>query len=105
MEIELSGVKVTLPSPQILLATKSASLPNRNTNDKIRKDLSDFYAVMWCSGVRQDELKARLFEHVPADAVRRTFREIGDSDYAGAAAIHRIGPAEMRRTILSFIGD
>ncbi len=46
-----------LPSPEILLATKIKSVPNRTRDEKLIKDICDIYALNWYSGKNFKKLK------------------------------------------------
>ena len=46
-----------LPSPEILLATKIKSVPNRTRDEKLIKDICDIYALNWYSGKSFKKLK------------------------------------------------
>ena len=49
-----------LPTPEILLATKIKSLPNRTKDNKKIKDLCDIYSLGWYSGKELGPLKEAI---------------------------------------------
>lgn len=49
-----------LPTPEILLATKIKSLPNRTKDNKKIKDLCDVYSLGWYSGKKLGPLKEAI---------------------------------------------
>ena len=49
-----------LPTPEILLATKIKSLPNRTKDNKKTKDLCDIYSLGWYSRKNIDQLKEAM---------------------------------------------
>jgi len=57
-EIELKKFKrkLWLSSPEILLAMKIKSAPNRIKDDKLIKDICDIYALSWYSGEEFDKV-------------------------------------------------
>jgi hypothetical protein len=60
--IELKEFKkmLWLPTPEILLATKIKSLPNRTKDNKKIKDVCDIYSLGWYSGKNIDQLKEAI---------------------------------------------
>jgi len=60
--IELKEFKkmLWLPTPEILLATKIKSLPNRTKDNKKIKDLCDIYSLGWYSGKKINRLKEAI---------------------------------------------
>lgn len=46
-----------LPSPEILLATKIKSIPNRTKDEKLVKDVCDIYVLSWFSGEKFQNIK------------------------------------------------
>lgn len=58
--IQIFGKTVILPLPHLLLATKFRSIPNRDKEHKMIKDLADIYALAWHSPTRLDSLKRQI---------------------------------------------
>jgi len=48
------------PTPEILLATKIKSIPNRTRDEKLVKDICDAYVLSWYSGKDFREIKNAL---------------------------------------------
>lgn len=48
-EIQISGKILLVPQPDVLLAMKLSSFPNRTKDDKKIKDACDIYALIWHS--------------------------------------------------------
>lgn len=56
IELKIFKKMLWLPTPEILLATKIKSLPNRTKDNKKIKDLSDIYSLGWYSGKKISQL-------------------------------------------------
>jgi hypothetical protein len=50
-EITYEGYNLLVPTPEVLLAMKLKSLPNRQKDDKLLKDACDIYALLWHSPI------------------------------------------------------
>lgn len=57
IELKEFNKMLWLPTPEILLATKIKSLPDRTKDNKKIKDLCDIYSLGWYSGKKVDQLK------------------------------------------------
>jgi len=53
-----------VPTPEILLATKIKSIPNRTRDEKLVKDVCDVYVLGWYSGIDFKEIRNALHEIV-----------------------------------------
>ncbi len=103
IEIEEFGVKIRLPKPEVLLATKLISLPRRTKDHKKWKDIADIYALMWYSGTKLDKMKFGVLELLSQKDVKKAFLKIEDSDYKTASEAIGIELDEMKNVINSFI--
>ncbi len=54
------GGKFKLPTPEVLIAAKIKSAPNRTKDDKRIKDISDIYALLWYSDVDFKDLREKV---------------------------------------------
>jgi len=60
-----------LPLPEILLATKMKSVPNRTQDEKLVKDICDIYALSWYSGKNFQKIKNESRKHInPKDLIK-----------------------------------
>lgn len=103
IEIEEFGVKIILPKPEVLLATKLISLPRRPIDHKKWKDIADIYALMWYSGSKLEKMKSGVLKFLSQKDIEKTFSKIEDSDYKTAAEAIGVELDEMKNVINSFI--
>lgn len=57
--------EIIMPIPEILLAAKLNSFPNRTKDDKKVKDACDIYALLWHSPIKYKELIHNMKEQFP----------------------------------------
>lgn len=103
IEIEEFGVKIILPKPAVLLATKLISLPKRPIDHKKWKDIADIYALMWYSGTKLGDMKSGVLKLLSQKDIEKAFSKIEDSDYKTASEAIGVGLDEMKNVINSFI--
>ena len=85
-ELIKSNKLLWIPSPEILIATKIKSIPDRTKDEKLVKDLCDTYAFGWYSGVALKTLKNSLQNILPSKYLEKSrnclkeevFKECGD---------------------------
>lgn len=104
IEIEEFGIKIRLPKPDVLLATKLISLPRRTKDHKKWKDIADIYALMWYSGTKLEQLKSGVLNLLTQKYVEKAFSNIDDTDYETASNAIGVTLNEMKNVINSFIG-
>jgi len=63
-ELQQFNKLLWLPSPEILLATKMKSVPNRTKDEKLIKDICDIYALSWYSGKNFQKIKDESRKHI-----------------------------------------
>ena len=62
-ELQQFNKLLWLPSPEILLATKMKSIPNRTKDEKLIKDICDIYALSWYSNKSFQKIKSESQKH------------------------------------------
>jgi len=53
-----------IPKPEILIATKIKSIPNRTQDEKLVKDICDIYVLGWYSGESFQKIKSSLKKYL-----------------------------------------
>lgn len=96
----INDVGVRTVKPEVLLAMKFTSLPNRTKDDKRLKDVSDIYAISWYSGTRFNVIKQKLCSFYPKKMVREVVSSITDTEYSGVSEFINV-PKEEIITVLS----
>ena len=86
VEIDFFSNKVLLPIPQILLAMKLNSLPNRTKDDKKIKDACDIYSLIWHSSIRYTEMVRFIKKEYP-DLIKNA-NDIFKDNIPDRASIH-----------------
>jgi hypothetical protein len=75
--------KLLLPKPELLLAMKINSLPNRDKQHKKVKDICDIFALAWYTNLRLDEIN--LAQFVPKSSLKKCKKILTKEDYSKAS--------------------
>lgn len=97
--------RVILPTPQVLLAMKMSSLPDRTKDHKKYKDVMDVYALIWHSGVPVRKLYSGVSQLISRDAMLRAVSAISSTDYEQAASPLGMDPKRLEAAIAGFVND
>ena len=89
------GKKLLLPRPELLLAMKINSLPNRDKEHKRVKDICDIFALAWYAGL--DLNRVNLLRYTKKVNLKRCLHELAEEDYAKAGDQLGHGPEEIKR--------
>jgi len=84
--VNLDGIKLLLPPPDMLLATKLVSIQNRTKDDKLTKDACDIYAILWHSSMSYKKIIEEIRRQYPQEC-RAGFAAITD-EVSNKAARH-----------------
>ena len=95
--------RVIVPSPPLLLAMKTLSLPGRTRDHKKHKDIMDMYALIWHSGVPVKSLRRGVLGLVPAGGAAKALSAIGGPDYEAAADALRVSREEVEGVVGGFL--
>lgn len=84
------GKNVLLPTPELLLAMKINSLPNRDKEHKKVKDICDIFALLWYSNTKMDKVKANIHKFIADKNIKKCLAAINkeDLDKAGLQLGH-----------------
>ncbi|MGI0088583.1 MAG: nucleotidyl transferase AbiEii/AbiGii toxin family protein [Nitrosotalea sp.] len=93
------GGKFMLPTPEILIATKIKSLPNRTKDDKRIKDIADLYALSWYSDIDLPELKERVQKILGATTIAGVVSKFTPEEYDAVSRVTGIASNEISRVI------
>jgi hypothetical protein len=74
--------KLLLPKPELLLAMKINSLPNRDREHKRIKDICDIFALAWYTGLNPEKLG--LLRYLKKSSLKKCSRAINKEDYLKA---------------------
>lgn len=94
------GGKFMLPIPEILVATKIKSVPNRTKDDKRIKDIADIYALSWYSGIDFSELKKKVQKIIDVTTISSVVSGFTKDEYEMVSNAIGIGPEEISRVII-----
>ena len=100
LSVKVFGRRILLPKPELLLAMKVHSLPNRDKEHKQVKDICDAFALAWYTGIRLDKLS--LAEYLPKKDFGRCLKAISRERIEKASALVGHEPEEITR-ILNFV--
>lgn len=98
-EVKEFGKKLLLPTPELMVAMKINSLPNRDKEHKRIKDLCDLFALLWYSSPSVDIIKSREF--VPEEKVVQCVKTITTEDIQQASPLLNHSAADIQRVIES----
>lgn len=90
------GGKFMLPEPEVLLATKLNSLPNRDKEHKRIKDIADIYALLWYSDIKIKELKERLLSIYASQKTAETVSSFTDDELEMVSQVLNVDKAEIK---------
>ncbi|MBU3913360.1 MAG: hypothetical protein KKE50_04665 [Nanoarchaeota archaeon] len=89
--------KLLLPKPELLLAMKINSLPNRDKEHKRIKDLCDIFALAWYTDINLNELD--LSKYVSKKSIKTCNKLITDDDLEKVAVQLGHDKEEIKRVI------
>ena len=101
--IDAFGVKLMLPNPEVLLATKLNSVLQRQKDHKRIKDIADIYALIWHSGIKILTLQKRLLQIINERTIFSVISQFTDQDYEAAGKALEVPKDNISRVIKSFI--
>lgn len=74
--------KLMLPKPEILIAMKINSLPDRDKEHKRIKDICDIFALAWYSGLNPEKID--LLKYLQKNRLKKCSQTLKKEDYAKA---------------------
>lgn len=96
------GRRILLPKPELLLAMKVHSLPNRDKEHKLVKDICDAFALAWYTDIRLDRLN--LTAYVPKKDLSRCLKAITRKRIEEASALIGHDAGEIARVLSAVCG-
>ena len=84
-----------LPKPEILLAMKINSLPDRDKEHKKVKDICDIFALAWYSNINFKEIN--LLKYIPEKKLKKCLKSITDNDFEKATTHIDHSKEEIKR--------
>ena len=105
MELKEFNKLLWIPTPEILLATKMKSIPNRTRDEKLVKDICDAYVLSWYSNKDFREIKDALKNLVPSIGLEKLRTHLKDEENLFQKAENAMGiDAEtIKNTIINLI--
>lgn len=91
------GKKLLLPKPELLLAMKINSLPNRDKEHKKIKDIGDMFALLWYAGINPEKVK--LAKYVSEKSITKCLQAISGDDFKKTAVQMGHTDEEIKRVI------
>ena len=91
------GRRLLLPKPELLLAMKTSSLPNRDKVHKRIKDICDIFALAWYTGLKLDEIN--LAKYVKDSSLKKCKGILTKEDYNNASAQIGHDAEEIKRVL------
>jgi len=99
------GVKIILPSTDVLLATKLNSVCNRDKEHKKIKDISDIYALIWYSDSKPQIIKTNVRKILNKKKIAAVISSFSDEDYDKVSKVLEINKNEITKVIKSIMDD
>ena len=105
MELKEFNKLLWIPTPEILLATKIKSIPNRTRDEKLVKDICDAYVLSWYSGKDFQEIKNALKNLVTSISLEKLRIRLKDEEELFQKAENAMGiEAEtIKNTIINLL--
>lgn len=97
------GVKIMLPSPEVLLATKLNSVCDRDKAHKRIKDIADIYALIWYSSPKPAEIKNNIQKIIDMKKIAKVISSFSDEDYSTVSQVLEIDKSEIEKVIKSLL--
>ncbi len=91
--------KLLLPSPELLLAMKINSLPNRSKAHKKVKDICDAFSLIWYSSINTEEIRITLLELTTEKRINICLKSITLEDLQKASAQINHSVDEIKRVL------
>ncbi len=91
------GKNLLLPKPELLLAMKANSLPNRDKEHKKIKDICDMFALAWYTDLNLEEIN--LKKYVSEKNLKKCLEAITPKDIEDASAQIGHGKEELKRIL------
>ena len=82
---------------------KINSAPRRDKQNKLIKDISDIYALLWHSNTKLPQLKEQLTSIIPIQQVRKTLQGFTKEGIAKAAMTLGINAPQISRVLKQVI--
>jgi hypothetical protein len=79
-EIKEFGKNLLLPIPELLLAMKISSLPNRDKEHKKVKDICDIFALLWYSNIKPTDVKKEISKYISDKNIKQCLANITKED-------------------------
>ena len=89
--------KLLLPKPELLLAMKVNSLPNRDKEHKRIKDMCDMFALAWYTDINPETVN--LTRYVSDKSLKKCLKTITNEDFEKAAVQIGHKKEELKRVI------
>jgi len=96
------GRNLLVPKPEILLAMKVNSLPDRDKGHKRVKDICDIFALAWYTGLSVEGIS--LAKYLSKQKIQKCLKTIADDDFEKAASQIGHEAEEIKRVITVICG-
>ena len=91
--------KLLLPTPELLLAMKIKSLPDRDKEHKKVKDICDIFALLWYSSINHKEAKKKHLAFVTRRDIKKCLKNIEKEDLQKASPQLNHSVEEIERVL------
>ena len=93
--------RLLLPTPELLLAMKINSMPNRDKDHKRIKDICDMFALLWYTDVKLEQIN--LVKYTQKNSIIKAIQTINTQDFEKVATQIGHSGEEVRRVINTLI--
>ncbi|MDO8537260.1 MAG: hypothetical protein Q7S21_00080 [archaeon] len=100
-ELEEFNKKLWLPKSWLLLAMKTKSLPERQKEDKRKKDIADIAAIMLFA--REKSALPKMFEVLRKDKILQSLKEITQTEIKETESLLGVQPNSFNAVLSSII--
>ena len=98
-EVKEFRKKIILPVPELLLAMKINSMPNRDKEHKRVKDICDIFALLWYTGIKSDEARNSALKFTTEAKIKKYARSITEEDIQKASTQINHSTVEIKRVL------
>lgn len=85
LKVKEFGKDLLLPTPELLLAMKINSLPNRDKEHKKVKDICDMFALLWYSNIKLNEIKIDIHRFIAQKNIKKLLEAMNKEDLQKAS--------------------
>jgi len=102
-EHTIFGINIKIPQTHIILGMKLNSVTKRDKEDKIIKDISDIYSLMWFSDLEFKDLKIKLYDFYSKVIVEKILTNFEEEQIIKVSESLGVESSEIKKIFTEFM--